>query len=1217
MKLLIQSPKQSLNKAYLKEKISRSDIELFKKNLSVLLDKIKPDESEEHHKNLISDFLKDTWYKDQYEINTKGREDLVIYSGKTSKTPVGVIMEVKKPNNKAEMISEAKPNSKALHELILYYLQERIDHNNIDIKYLIITNINEWFIFDEVWFEKNIFRNIKLKKDFENWKLSGQDTRFFYESIAAPFLDSLSETLICTSFDIRDFTKIAFNKDKTDDNKLIALYKILSPVHLLKKPFVNDSNSLDKAFYSELLHIIGLTETKEGGKKLIERKKPGERDHASLIESAINQLDSLDKISRLDKPQQFGANLQERLFNISLELAITWVNRILFLKLLEAQLIKYHKGDKSYAFLNSQKVQNFDDLNSLFFSVLARQQNDRIEEVKTAFANVPYLNSSLFEPTEIEQTCFFISQLKDSKLPIFSTTVLKEITGKKRTGILNTLEYFFEFLNAYDFSSEGSEDIQEDNKTLISASVLGLIFEKINGYKDGSFFTPSFITMYMCRETIRRAIVQKFNDTKGWTCTTIDELFDNIKDKKEANTIINSLKICDPAVGSGHFLVSALNEIITVKSDLKILLDRNGKTLRDYQIEVVNDELIITDDDLEFFEYNPKSPESQRIQETLFHEKQNIIENCLFGVDINPNSVKICRLRLWIELLKNAYYKGPDFTELETLPNIDINIKCGNSLISRYALDADIRKALKRSKWSIDSYRLAVMTYRNAQSKDEKREMERLINEIKNDFETEISTNDKRLLKLNKLRGDLITLTTQTTLFEKTKTEKASWNKQITKLTDEIGSLETELEEVKSNKIYENAFEWRFEFPEVLNDEGDFIGFDVVIGNPPYGNIFNDDQKKLISNNYLFTDYQFDIYMVFFELAERILRSKGKLTFIIPNTWLLNLKTPNVRKLLFNNFDLLRINAFEEPVFEEAVVDTLILIGSREKFKNENLEIKIQKRDKSTICNKFNKLTLAENYSKPVNIYLSETTSKIINLIGNCSLLEEISKITQGTKPFQVGKGIPKQTLEILRDKPYVKDYKVNETYRPLLRGSLMNKYCISWNNNYFISFGDWLAEPRYSANYDADKKIVIRQTGSSFIATVDYDKYIVRDNLYTIISTNSIYSEEYLLGLLNSRFLNWYYQNVINNEVGEALAQVKKGHLCVLPIALPKKLIASQMIEKVIQVIEIKKSSHKADTTILESEIDQLVYELYGLTAEGVKIVESYTEIKNQGDNL
>ena len=124
--------------------------------------------------------------------------------------------------------------------------------------------------------------------------------------------------------------------------------------------------------------------------------------------------------------------------------------------------------------------------------------------------------------------------------------------------------------------------------------------------------------------------------------------------RQQANDIINNLKICDPAVGSGHFLVSALNEIIAIKNDLKILQDRDGKRLKEYQFEVVNDELIVTDEDGELFEYNPTNKESQRIQQALFHEKQTIIENCLFGVDINPNSVKICRLRLWIELLEKC-----------------------------------------------------------------------------------------------------------------------------------------------------------------------------------------------------------------------------------------------------------------------------------------------------------------------------------------------------------------------------------------------------------------------------------------------------------------------------------------------------------------------------------------------------------------------------------
>jgi adenine-specific DNA-methyltransferase len=170
---------------------------------------------------------------------------------------------------------------------------------------------------------------------------------------------------------------------------------------------------------------------------------------------------------------------------------------------------------------------------------------------------------------------------------------LKDANGKKLTGTHKAIDYFFDFLDAYDFASEGSEAIQEDNKTLINASVLGLIFEKINGYKDGSFYTPSFITMYMCKETIRRAVVQKFNETKGWNCEDFDALYNKIEDTKEANAIINSVKICDPAVGSGHFLVSALNEMIAIKHDLKVLVDREGKRLKEYQVDIVNDELIV------------------------------------------------------------------------------------------------------------------------------------------------------------------------------------------------------------------------------------------------------------------------------------------------------------------------------------------------------------------------------------------------------------------------------------------------------------------------------------------------------------------------------------------------------------------------------------------------------------------------------------------------
>ncbi|MCX6335117.1 MAG: hypothetical protein NT092_12590, partial [Bacteroidia bacterium] len=762
MQFILSDIRQSLNKAYLKVRPNRLQIEVFKRNIISLIDNSNESESEEFHKNLLSEFLKNTYYSPGHFINTKGRADLVIHTGKDSASPAGIIFETKKPGSKSDIPSAGNLNVKAFHELILYYLRERYDHKNVNIRHLIITNLNEWFIFSSNDFERIIGANKNLGKKFEEFRqdmLSGKTTEFFYNEVAAPFIKESDEVITATHFDIRDFEEIIRNPEKADDKKLIALFKIFSPEHLLKLSFSNDSNSLDRSFYSELLHIIGLEETKEGGKKVIGRKKEGKRDNGSLIEDAVNILRSEDCLSGLQKRSDYGSNADEQLYNISLELAITWINRILFLKLLESQLVRYNRGDRSFRFLNSETIGDFDELNRLFFQVLAVKEGERSPAVQKKYTNVPFLNSSLFEPTSLEHHTLRINSLENNlQLPVPGSTILKEKTGKKITGTLNTLDYLFQFLDSYDFSGEGSEDIQEENKTLINASVLGLIFEKINGYKDGSFFTPGFITMYMCHETITRAVVQKFNEAKDWSCETINSVYNKITDIEEANRLVNSLRICDPAVGSGHFLVSALNEIIAIKSKLGILADKEGKRLKDYTVEVINDELVITGPDGEFFEYNPKNKESQRVQETLFREKQIIIENCLFGVDINPNSVKICRLRLWIELLKNAYYKpgtrhpAPETRnpELETLPNIDINIKCGNSLISRYQLDADIGSALKSARWNVDNYREAVMNYRNAPTKEVKRNMEELIEKIKGQFETEVAQNDKRFQKLNK-----------------------------------------------------------------------------------------------------------------------------------------------------------------------------------------------------------------------------------------------------------------------------------------------------------------------------------------------------------------------------------------------------------------------------------------------------------------------------------
>jgi len=263
MKLELLKPSQSLNKAYRKTSIRRDQVESFKSGFKRLFDRNNEKESEENLKNIVADFLKQIWYGNDYEINTKDRKDLVIHHGKFFKDPVGVIIEAKKPGNKPEMISVEKPNAKAFHELILYYLRERIDHDNSLIKHLIAANIWEWFIFDGVWFEKNVFRNNKLKADYEDFKISGQDTRYFYEEIAAKFLDTLTDDIPCTYFNLKEYEECITNLSPEDDIKLLDLYKIFSPEHLLTKSFVNDSNSLNREFYSELLDIIGLGETKD------------------------------------------------------------------------------------------------------------------------------------------------------------------------------------------------------------------------------------------------------------------------------------------------------------------------------------------------------------------------------------------------------------------------------------------------------------------------------------------------------------------------------------------------------------------------------------------------------------------------------------------------------------------------------------------------------------------------------------------------------------------------------------------------------------------------------------------------------------------------------------------------------------------------------------------------------------------------------------------
>ncbi|GHU14984.1 type II restriction endonuclease [Spirochaetia bacterium] len=1204
--------KQALNKAYIKARPEREAIERFKANFITLLDSIRagPAETEEHLKNLVSDFLKKTWYDPDYNINTSARIDLVIHTGKTAATGIGVIIEAKRPGNKTEMISRTNLNAKAAQELLLYYLRETVDNNNLELKHLIITNTQEWYIFDARDFYHCFSQDkelLKLYGDFKSGSLLEKDNAFFYNQIAAPSIQANEQKLNYTYFNIAEYEKIIRSSDKEADNKLISLYKLLSPAHLLKLPFANDSNSLNQNFYSELLYIMGLSEDKEGGKKIIVRNKPTDRQEGSLLENTIFRLSDY--------------NLTENeLFEYALELVITWINRILFLKLLESQQIQYQKGNPGYAFLNTGKVKNYSDLHTLFFNVLAKRHEERGDNIKKRYGAIPYLNSSLFDMTPMEKTYFSISNLPEAEIGIYSGTVLKQTDGKKRAGKINTLEYIFEFLNAYDFSSEGSESIQEENKTLINAAVLGLIFEKINGYKDGSYFTPGFITTYICREVIRNVVINKFNEAKGWTAQTLDDVFNKIEDIPEANKIINSITICDPAVGSGHFLVSALNEIIAIKSDLGVLADSKGRRLKGYKVEVVNDELMVFDENGDFYTYNYRNEESRRIQETVFQEKRRIIENCLFGVDINPNSVKICRLRLWIELLKNAYYTAEsNYTELETLPNIDINIKCGNSLISRFDLDIDLKAELKKLKYTVKDYQEAVYQYKNAVSKDEKAKLDTLILDIKNNFRGEAEKHTKLNRNKYRLHAELAALSQQE-FFDLPQKEKEKKDMKISELSEKIAVIDRQIEEINTNKIYDNAFEWRFEFPEVLNDDGDFMGFDAVIGNPPYiftrDEGFTEAEKAFFYTNFKYQDYQLNTFTLFTENGYNLVKAKGSFGYIMPNNWLTISSDKKFRDFIVSNSSNLMITNNLHKVFIGANVDTSILIFE----KNTPNYVTLIESSSPDIYNVISRQNYKNLLSKSIiHIRKQDNGLLIVDRINSqsCSL-DNLVVVSTGLKAYQIGKGKPLQTKEDKENRVYHSTKKINKSYGKYLQGVDVKRYALTWSGEY-LSYGDWLAEPRKSVPFKGPR-ILIRQIPSALpymINAVYTDEPYYNDINSMVIFSDDKECLKYILGILNSKAISFWFNKEFDKMQRNIFPQFKVNELKTFPVPMldfSKKVDIKKRDKLVVLVdkmLELKagerlNAAQLKEIQRLDDKIDKFVYELYNLTEEEIRIIEN-----------
>lgn len=906
---------------------SKEELELFSKHRDRFL-RTNENESEEHQKIALIDFLSQSF---AYVCNTNKRIDLSIYEDSKAK----VLFEVKSLSNKSEFIKGNNLESKAFYESILYFLREYKTHNNNNLKYIILTNTRDFYLIDAREYLQ-FAKDKTILKAFDNCE-KGQgvntSTSKFYTTLK-DYLPTLNFTLEFTHFNIQT-------------TPLPLLYQALSPQVLLKRKTYIDANTLNQSFYDELLYILGLKEIDQKGKILI------------LPTTEPNTLlDSIANAFQLSSQDDF-----ETIFS----LLTTWNNRILFLRLLESMLLSFKHIDKP--FLDIAILKNFTDLNTLFFEILAIRENKRQSTLKE-LDSIPYLNSSLFDKTELEREGKEIKFLDSKTIVIFKHSILKKDKDYKDTKSLPLLEYLFRFLHAYDFTTT-PKDIQDNVKInhdkLINAAVLGLVFEKLNGYKEGSFYTPSFITSYMCKESLEKIVIDKFNTAFKSDAKTINELpriaRDENKTIQDLRTILFSIKICDPAVGSGHFLVSALNELVFIAYRLGILESLDFQTT----LELDNEEIIIKKQGkiLEYTKPNDKDEPQHKIQQELFNLKKEIIESCLFGVDINPNSCEITKLRLWIELLKYSFYlfdsNGKNTNTLETLPNIDINIKCGNSLTSYMPISEPLRMDINTK---INEYQRLESDYFNCFYID-KEEHKKQIDKIKKDLlQTCLMLKyDKELKELREKCDEY------SKHYEKYGIDELPKHYEFLKnnvrfysmfpRTDEVDKEKAQqaLENLKKehNKIFslENNFEWRIEFSKLLdtgltqeqiannnknkqkrnfknlhkNNQGDFLGFDLVIGNPPY--IRQEEIKHLKPHlQKAFSIYKgtSDIYTYFFEQGHKILKPNGILSFITSNKYCRAGYGEPLREFLLEATALLYyIELNGVKVFDSATVDTSIL----------------------------------------------------------------------------------------------------------------------------------------------------------------------------------------------------------------------------------------------------------------------------------------------------
>ncbi|MCI5968857.1 Eco57I restriction-modification methylase domain-containing protein [Helicobacter sp.] len=1364
-----ESLEENLNPLYYKQSIDKVEFQTFKNSVLEYLTQIYNHKDAKSESWLVSNallpFLENVGFKGcveaqyhQSKQNQNSTIDLVL-----TNENVEVIFEAKKPDNRSEMFSAQNTTAKAMREAILYYIRER-ENGNVDLKFIILTDFFNFYIFKAIEFEKLFYKNPCIKKIYENKNKKGSvisNNQDFYEEIEkALFSDAFFQGICATNLFDRFLygLHIDLRLFESDCEKYKNIFKVFHKNYLFAE-YRPDSNRINQKFFDELLFVLGLKQDSKTNK----------------IEIDTEQNISFIKIIQAKLTKKPSDSLE--LFDKSMELLIVWLNRILFLKLIETNLSHFNSKNGFQAFLTKEKIKDFKTLEHLFFEVLAKHYKERQRD--KGFNYLPYLNSSLFLRKKLESH-FSIKDLDNFDIVPYRNTQVRDInTHKKITDKLPFLAYLFDFLNAFDFDKDfekrvkTKQDKQTQQKTqekdeitdsdnAMDSRILGLVFEELNGFKEGSFYTPGFITEYMCKEALEKIILEKFNKLFSANVQDLENAREYLKlELKSGNTqardklkeALLSIRVCDPSVGSGHFLASALNYLCYYFDYFTL------SGLKDVSLKIENDTL------KQGFHYKrPKSEEEQnhKNQKALFTLKRQIIESCLFGVDINPISCKIARLRLWIELLKNSYYifengkLDSNIHKLETLPNIDINIKCGNALTSYLPIFDPL---LINIKEKIKEYQRLESDYFNCRYTNRDDHIEKIKKAKKDILQIHLATKFKEeLLQLSEKCDEY------SKNYEKYGIDELSEHYEFLKNNVRINGLfprTNEVDKEKAQQALENlkkehnkifkTFEWRIEFSKLLdtgltqeqivsnnknkqkgnfknlhkNNQSDFLGFDLVIGNPPY--IRQEEIKHLkpqLQKAFRIYKGTSDIYTYFYEQGHKILKHNGILSFITSNKYCRAGYGEPLREFLLKNTSLLyyiELNGIK--VFDSASVDTSIL--SFIKAKNQDSKHTFyyahpkdyDTKSKAPLQRHITpKRLLQSSLSAESFIFQDTATAALkakIEAIGtplkrwdisiyrgiltgyNEAFIIDSNKRDEILRNCDDTQASLKPFLSLRSDKVGVAIHKHNDKgeimltererteqlIKPILRGRDIKRYSYEWAQLWIInthngyttsdsSFTQSLQELQQPTNLTQDTRIAKNTESKKVkIPPIDINDYpalkahldthwdkiakradkgitpynlrncayleefakekivyseIVKEpqfhldsgefkfgNFYAeatsfILSGNEnlTHSLHYLLGILHSKLITYAFKKFYaGGGLGESGYRYKKAFLERLPIPKVDSKTEAEFIQIVQEILESKKQGK--NTKELESKLDTMVFKLYHLSDDEIKLIE------------